>query len=186
MRVDGVVVRIAHVEAPESRQPCYRADGRRWNCASAAKSALARAVRGHRVTCTPVGPDNGGYVTAQCSVGDSDLATELVRNGDVFAVSSFFSSLGSEEDAARNAKKGIWQGEIQRPQEWRDQEWQNATRDAPGGCPIKGYIRASSKLYALPWSADYDRTKVRTDKGGRWFCSEDEAKAAGFAASSRS
>lgn len=186
MRVDGALVRIGNIEAPESRQPCYRADGRRWNCASAAKSGLARVIRGRRVTCTPSEQDNGGYVVAQCSVGEADLATELVRNGYVFAVSSYFGALGGEEDAARTAKKGIWQGEIQRPQEWRDQQWQDAKRDAPDGCPIKGFIRASSKFYALPWSADYDRAKVRPDKGERWFCSEDEAKAAGFMPSSRS
>jgi hypothetical protein len=88
--------------------------------------------------------------------------------------------------AARADKAGIWQGKIQRPQEWRDQEWQDAKRNAPDGCPIKGFIRASSKFYALPWSTDYDRTKVRTNKGGRWFCSENEAKAAGFVPSNRS
>jgi endonuclease YncB( thermonuclease family) len=186
MRVDGVLVRIANVEAPESRQPCTRANGRRWNCATAAKSGLARLIRGRRVTCTPSGQDTGGYVTAQCSIGEADLATELVRNGYVFAVSSFFGSLSGEEDTARTAKKGIWQGEIQRPQEWRDQRWQDAKRDAPDGCPIKGFIRASSKFYALPWSEDYDRAKIRANKGERWFCSEDEAKAAGFAPSSRS
>ncbi|HVX34636.1 MAG TPA: thermonuclease family protein [Hyphomicrobium sp.] len=187
MRVDGALVRIGGVEAPESRQPCYRANGRRWNCASAAKSNLARVVRGRRVTCTPSGGENtGGYVIAQCSVGKADLATELVESGSVFAVSSYFSSLSGVEDAARKAKKGIWQGEIQRPQEWRDQQWQDAKRDAPDGCPIKGFVRASTKFYALPWSADYDRAKVRTEKGERWFCSEDEAKAAGFTPASRS
>jgi len=186
MRVDGVLVRVANVEAPQLRQPCFRADGRRWDCASAAKSGLTRIVRGKRVTCTPSGQEAEGYVSAQCSVGDTDVATELVRNGYVFAVSSFFGSLGSEEDAARNAKKGIWQGEVQRPQEWRDQQWQDAKRGAPDGCPIKGFVRASSKFYALPWSPDYDRAKVRANRGERWFCSEDEAKAAGFVPSNRS
>lgn len=188
MRLDGALVRIANVEAPESRQPCYRADGRRWNCAAAAKSGLAHVVRGRRITCTPSGSgqDASGYVSAQCTVGEVDLAAELVRNGYVFAVSSFLSSLSSEEEAARSAKKGIWQGEIQRPQEWRDQQWQDAKRGAPDGCPIKGFVRASSKLYTLPWSADYERAKVRTNRGERWFCSEDEAKAAGFQLSSRS
>jgi hypothetical protein len=110
----------------------------------------------------------------------------LVQHGYVFAVRSFFGQLNETEDAARAAKKGIWQGKVQRPQEWRDQQWQDAARTAPDGCPIKGVVRASSKYYALPWSAGYSRTKVRTDRGGRWFCSEDEARAAGFTLSSRS
>jgi endonuclease YncB( thermonuclease family) len=186
MRVDGALVRIGGVEAPESRQPCYRANGRRWNCASAAKSGLARVVRGRRVSCTPSGEESGGYVVADCRIGTTDVATALVQGGYVFAVRSLFSSLGSAEDAARAAKKGIWQGEIQRPQEWRDQLWEDAKQEAPDGCPIKGVVRASSKVYTLPWSADYERAKVRKEKGERWFCSEDEAKAAGFALSSRS
>jgi endonuclease YncB( thermonuclease family) len=187
IRVDRTLVRISGIEAPESRQPCYRANGRRWNCASAAKTGLARIVRGHTVTCTPSGTDDDGNVLAGCVLdGTTNVAAELVRRGYVFATSSFFNSLSSEEETARKAKAGIWQGEIQRPQEWRDQEWRDAKRDAPDGCPIKGFVRASTKLYTLPWSADYDRAKVHTEKGERWFCSEGEAKAAGFTSSSRS
>jgi len=186
IRVGGTLVRLSGVEAPDAHQPCHRANGRRWNCASAAKAGLARLIRRRTVSCTPTGQEGGSAIIAQCHTGKTDVAAELVRHGYVFAVRSFFGSLSGEEDAARAAKTGIWQGEILRPQAWRDQQWQEATRDAPDGCPIKGYIRASSKLYALPWSENYDRTKVRTDKGGRWFCSEDDAKAAGFAPPSRS
>ncbi len=186
MRVGGTLVRLSNVEAPDAHQPCHRANGRRWNCASAAKAGLARLIRRRTVSCTPTGQEDGSAIVAQCHTEKIDVAAELVRHGYVFSVRSFFGSLSGEEDAARAAKAGIWQGEILRPQAWRDQEWQDAMHSAPDGCPIKGYIRASSKLYALPWSENYDRTKVRTDKGGRWFCSEDDAKAAGFAPSSRS
>jgi endonuclease YncB( thermonuclease family) len=187
MRVDDTVVRIAGIEAPAPRQPCYRSNGRRWNCASAAKSGLARVIRGRSVACTPSGHDDAGHVLAGCVIDKgTDVAAELVRNGLVFAEKSFFNSLSNEETAARDAKTGIWQGEAVRPQAWRDQEWEDAKRDAPDGCPIKGFLRASTKYYALPWSADYDRAKVSTERGGRWFCSEDEAKAAGFAPSNRS
>jgi endonuclease YncB( thermonuclease family) len=187
LRVDDTIVRLAGIEAPASRQPCYRSTRRKWNCASAAKSGLARIVHGHSVTCSPSGHDESGHVLASCVIDkDTNLAAELVRNGLVFAEKSFFGSLSSEEDAARDAKAGIWQGEVQRPQAWRDQEWADAKQAAPDGCPIKGFVRASTKYYTLPWSADYDRSKVSTERGGRWFCSEDEAKAAGFAPSNNS
>ena len=111
-----------------------------------------------------------------------------MRDGYVFATdNSFFSSLGSEESAARDAKRGIWQGEVVRPQEWRDQAWDAAKRDAPDGCPIKGVVmRASMKIYALPWSAAYAKARVRPERGGRWFCSEEDAKAAGFSPADKS
>jgi endonuclease YncB( thermonuclease family) len=182
MRVDGTFVRLEGIEAPASAQPCYRENGRRWNCASAARSGLAKIIRGHQVTCTPSGKDESGRTLANCVVdGTTDVATELVRNGYVFATSSsYFNSLSSAEETARNAKVGIWQGEVVRPQEWRDQAWEAAKRAAPDGCPIKGVVRASNKIYALPWSDAYANARIRPDRGERWFCSEDAAKAAGF------
>jgi endonuclease YncB( thermonuclease family) len=183
MRVDGTIVRLEGIEAPAAGQPCYRENGRRWSCASSARSGLNKIVRGHSVACTPSGQDESGRTLAHCVVdGATDIATELVRSGYVFATGgSFFSSLSSQEETARNAKAGIWQGEVVRPQEWRDQAWQAAKRDAPDGCPIKGVVRASAKIYALPWSDSYASARVRPERGERWFCSEDEAKAAGFA-----
>ena len=187
MRVGGTLVHLEGIEAPAPSQPCYRPNGRRWGCAAAARAGLDRIVRGRSVTCAPSGQDDSGHVLARCAIdGTTDVGTELVRSGYVFAAKSLFNSLSGEEDAARSAKAGIWQGEVSRPQEWRDQTWEEAKRDAPDGCPIKGLVRASAKLYALPWSADYARAKVRTERGERWFCSEDEAKAAGFLPSSQS
>jgi endonuclease YncB( thermonuclease family) len=181
MRIDDKLVRLDGIEAPAAQQPCYRSNGRRWRCDSAARASLSKLVRRERVTCTPSGHDKRGHILAHCTIdGTKDIAAELVRNGDVFATDSFFNSLSDEEDAARNAKTGIWQGKVVRPAEWRQSVWEAASRDAPGGCPIKGYVHASAKLYAMPWSSGYARKKVRENRGGRWFCSEDEAKAAGF------
>ena len=188
LRVDGTLVRLEGIEAPAPAQPCYRENGRRWSCASASRTGLNKIIRGHPVTCTPSGQDESGRALAHCAVdGSTDIATELVRSGYVFATShSFFSSLSSEEETARNSKLGIWQGEVVRPQEWRDQTWEAAKREAPDGCPIKGVVRASAKIYALPWSDSYANARVRPERGERWFCSEDEAKAAGFSPSDKS
>ncbi len=182
MRVDGTLVRLAGIEAPAPTQPCYREDGRRWNCASAARSGLGKIVRAHKVTCTSSGQDDAGRTLANCLLdGSKNIAAEVVRAGYVFATdNSFFSTLSGEESAAREAKRGIWQGEVIRPQEWRDQTWETAKREAPDGCPIKGVVRDSTKVYALPWSDVYANTRVRPERGERWFCSENDAKVAGF------
>jgi endonuclease YncB( thermonuclease family) len=188
MRVDGTLVRLAGVEAPAAVQPCYRADGRRWNCASSARAGLAKIIRGRKVTCVAAGQDIAGEALVTCTVdGSRDIAAELVQGGYVFvSASSGSGALSEEENAARAAKRGIWQGEVIRPQEWRDQAWEAAKRDAPDGCPIKGVVRASEKIYSLPWSAAYARARVRPERGDRWFCSEDDAKAAGFSPSDKS
>ena len=51
-----------------------------------------------------------------------------------------------------------------------------------GNCRIKGNISSSGKIYHVPGSTNYDRTRIDESKGERWFCSEEEAKAAGWRA----
>lgn len=51
----------------------------------------------------------------------------------------------------------------------------------PKGCAIKGNIsRAGEHIYHVPGGRNYDRTKIDPDQGERWFCSEQEAQAAGW------
>jgi hypothetical protein len=52
-----------------------------------------------------------------------------------------------------------------------------------GGCVIKGNInRKGEKIYHLPGSASYAETRINTAAAERWFCSEDEARKAGWRA----
>lgn len=186
IRMSGQLIRLAGIEAPEPKQPCLKANGRRWSCGSSAASALERMVRGKSVTCTASGTDDSGRTLATCMASDQDLAAELVRAGHVFADEGLFRTYGAQEDEAKAAKAGLWQGESVRPNAWRERVWEEAKRTAPEGCPIKGIVRASDRIYAMPWSSDYRTAKVRTIKGERWFCSEDDARAAGFKLSSKS
>jgi endonuclease YncB( thermonuclease family) len=51
-----------------------------------------------------------------------------------------------------------------------------------GACRIKGNISESGKIYHVPGSEWYERTQIDPAKGERWFCTEAEAKAAGWRA----
>lgn len=53
-------------------------------------------------------------------------------------------------------------------------------------CLIKGNISSSGeKIYHMPGGQYYDRTSINESKGERWFCSEQEAKDAGWRRSMR-
>jgi endonuclease YncB( thermonuclease family) len=56
----------------------------------------------------------------------------------------------------------------------------SASDGAPGDCRIKGNISGSGKIYHVPGSDAYAKTKIDESKGERWFCTEDEARAAGW------
>jgi endonuclease YncB( thermonuclease family) len=185
LRVGSTTVRLNGIESPEPEQTCTGADGSEWACGQAAKQALARLLRNGRVACNISGSTDG-VNSGDCKVGEEDVAAELVRGGHVFAVSGLFAAYSGIEEEARTAKAGVWQGSATRPSEYRALKWEEAKRDAPDGCPIKGSVRGNRRYYTVPWARDYERVKVSRNRGERWFCSESEAQEAGFKPSNQS
>ena len=55
-----------------------------------------------------------------------------------------------------------------------------------GACIIKGNISdRGERIYHMPGGAFYDRTRISSAKGERWFCTEADARAAGWRRSKR-
>ncbi len=185
LRIGTTTVRLAGIEAPKAEQRCGKG-GKQWKCGAAAQQALSRAIGNQRIRCTADGNDSAGVTLAYCTAGDTDIGSELVRKGHVFGEQSFFARYASQEREARGAKAGLWVGgEAERPSEYRAKAWEEAKRRAPDGCPIKGLVRDGDRVYVLPGAPDYERGRVQTSRGGRWFCSEQDAQSAGFKAASR-
>ncbi len=180
LRVGRTLVKLDHIEAPEIAQTCTRSDGRNWRCGDAARSALARQLAGARITCTLTGRGTGSVARGDCKKGDTDLAAALVRDGHVFAETGFFARHASLESEARENHRGLWNGEAQRPETFRTAAWEAAREKAPDSCPIKGRVASRGKLYVMPWMDGYERITIRASRGERWFCSEEDARQAGW------
>jgi len=81
---------------------------------------------------------------------------------------------------ARGKAIGLWAAPAIPPWEWRRKGSQLTTST---DCNIKGNISSSGKrIYHVPGGRWYGKTKINEAKGERWFCSEDEARAAGWRA----
>jgi endonuclease YncB( thermonuclease family) len=186
LRIGSATVKLTGIDAPETEQRCGTG-ARSWRCGATAEAVLSRLVNGRSVTCTASGDDGAGRTLGRCSVGDKDIGAELVRQGYVFADETFLARYGSQEREARAAKAGVWAGgDAERPAAFRAKTWEDAKRRAPEGCPIKGQVAGAARTYVLPWAPEYDRVRVQRARGERWFCSEQEAVAAGFKAAQRS
>lgn len=180
LRIGNALVAIDGVEAPEITQVCERGDDQ-WPCGKAARDALDRMVRGRSVSCRITGEREAGIKTGVCATGEADLADKLIEDGMAFSTGFFFwTHRAGLERKARAEKNGLWAGDPERPQAWREKRWAEAKQNAPDGCPIKGRIRSGARIYVLPWSTDYGSVKLSTARGERWFCSESEAEAAGW------
>jgi endonuclease YncB( thermonuclease family) len=196
-------IRLYGIDAPESAQLCQTATGKEYRCGQAAALALSDRIGDATVTCEPRDMDRYGRTVAVCRKGAEDLNAWMVAQGHAIAYRRYSTDYVPAEDEAKAAKQGIWSGSFTTPDEWRKGE--RAMRmgfAAPGGpdgpipgpatrvetsptgsCAIKGNIsRSGDKVYHVPGSRDYDRTRISEKSGERMFCSEDEAKAAGWRA----
>ena len=90
-----------------------------------------------------------------------------------------------QEDTASRSKVGIWQGEFIAPWDWRRGKRLRAKTNQPGTCLIKGNISRNGRIYHVPGGRYYSRAKINQSQGERWFCSEAEARAAGWRRSKR-
>jgi endonuclease YncB( thermonuclease family) len=175
-------IRIFGIDAPEAGQRCNRADGTTWRCDQTIMDRLD-AMLGSTVTCKGDGFDDFDRLLAVCGSQDvSDIGAALVQEGHAWAFVRYSQDYVAEQDKARSARLGIWQGENETPWDYRARRWEVAEQEAPEGCPIKGNISSNGRIYHPPWSPWYTRTKITPEKGERWFCSEREALDAGWRA----
>lgn len=188
--VGSVEVRLFGVDAPEGRQTCERA-GVAWRCGEEARERLVTMIAGRTVRCQPRDTDRYGRTVAVCTAGTLNLAGAMVEAGFAVALADFTETYVADEQRARMARVGIWGSQFQMPAEWRAAQPQVAQTSAPspvarppvsptiqngGGCRIKGNRnRRGEWIYHLPGRPYYDETRAE-----QWFCTEADARAAGY------
>ncbi|MBX3521601.1 MAG: DUF4236 domain-containing protein [Xanthobacteraceae bacterium] len=208
INVNGYLIRLEGIDAPEADQTCVGASGNKWQCGKSATQHLSGLVKGQTVTCDRTGDDVYGRMLAICKTADgTDINAKLVSDGFALAFVRYSTRYVKEERDAKRAKRGLWVGTFQPPWEWRagnraDQKLvpqiaatllpqknsnyaQNIspTAKATSNCSIKGNINdRGERIYHVPGSKWYSRTQINERNGERWFCSVADAEAAGWRA----
>ncbi|MFO1110607.1 MAG: thermonuclease family protein [Bradyrhizobium sp.] len=194
-------IRLGGVDAPSTDQLCLNTKGERWSCGVAARDELIKRFGGKNWTCQTRAIDRRGRTVARCQAEGEDIQKWLVTNGWALALARVTKDYEADEKAARDAKAGMWQGAFIAPWDWRIRnkktavlgavtppENANATllASASGAaapspdCTIKGNVnRAGECIYHQPTSRWYAKIEMKISKGTRWFCSVEEAEAAG-------
>jgi endonuclease YncB( thermonuclease family) len=187
IRINNSKIRIHGIDAPESKQTC-KLPNKIIRCGEMATDAMMKMVSGNTVTCEQTDTDRYGRIVAICRANGVDVGQRLVQTGWAVAYRRYSSRYVTDEDAARTGKLGMWQGEFVKPWDWRRgvrlQSVSAASDRAAtsSGCRIKGNISKSGRIYHVPGSLWYGRTKIDEAKGEKWFCSASEAKQAGWRA----
>ena len=118
--VAGQKVRLQGIDAPESGQSCRQAGGPRYPCGDHATQALRTRIGPDAVTCTIEGRDRYLRALGICYAADgTDLNGWLVRQGHALAYRRYSTQYVPEEDQAKAAQAGLWEGEFMPPWDWR-------------------------------------------------------------------
>jgi endonuclease YncB( thermonuclease family) len=207
--VDGVTYRLEGIAAPQTDQTCLDDKGAAWTCGVEARDRLREHAGKRAVRCTDRGADSFIHKKriGECFVeGETTSLNQwMVQQG--WALNADRSAKGrfkADRESASAQRLGLWKGcfispeDLRRftistsamlgaacppPNNWRVRQTLFPERPAmPAGCDIKGRIGLRSQvagylgIYHLPSCRSYARTK----QPHRWFCSEQEAQAAGY------
>lgn len=182
IKIEGVTHRLHGIDAPEEGQKCKGTGRKLWACGKRATDEMERLLKTGNVACSSRGNDGYGREISVCRIGSLEINAHMVRRGFAWAFRKYSKDYVAEEEMAKSEGIGIWIAPSQTPWEFREARWNDASEQAPEGCPIKGNISRNGRIYHAPWSPWYKRTKINTKKGERWFCSEGEAVQAGWRA----
>ena len=180
LEISGQRIRLEGIDAPESAQTCQTADTKVYPCGSQSTRALSQIIGHETIACESLGTDKYGRMLGICFLDGEDINRYMVESGNAWAFVKYSQRYVWEEFKARTAKVGIWQGPAQPAWEFRHSGWQLAEASAPQGCAIKGNVSRNGRIYHLPWQPWYGNVKIDETRGERWFCSEAEARDAGW------
>ena len=156
-------IRLSSLDAPETE----------FCAGKEAKDALTKKISGKNVLLKELKTDRYGRIMAMV-YADGELVNEfMVKNGlalHIWDTGTQNRILDAANDFARENKLGIFSPEC-------------FQKEAPDPkCAIKGNIIQGTKAkeYILPSCDMYTSSIIEKYRGEEWFCSESEARKAGF------
>ena len=112
--VAGERLRLRGIDSPELDQSCAGPDGP-YTCGRSAAAALRRLVGEGAVQCEGWQRDRYGRLLVDCTVGGVAINRRMVQDG----WAGSYGDHARAEAEARDAKRGLWAGDFDRPQDWR-------------------------------------------------------------------
>lgn len=175
------IVQLFGVDAPELGQLCLH-DGVASHCGMVAAFELGKllSLQTEPLRCKPLDAvDSGGAFV--CMAGRRDVAQVLLRSGFVLAAPDANPDYVEAQDSAKEAKYGLWHSRFVAPQAWRAGERLPEEAAAARLCPVKGIAGVGGTgLYFVPTDETYDSLRLDPARGDRRFCSDEEARQAGW------
>lgn len=164
-------VRMLGIDTPETVHP-----SKPVQCFGKEASDRLHALLDGRDVTLDVNPaedrDDYGRLLRYVAIDGEDIGARMVAEGFAFSLKQFphprLDQYNALERSAREGSLGLWGPTC------------SYAPLAPAGCAIKGNVSDGKRSYHLPGCSGYAQTQIDPARGERWFCSEQEALAAGW------
>jgi endonuclease YncB( thermonuclease family) len=107
LRINGAYVRLWDIRAPAINRSCVGTDGAPVSVGRLSASTVTQLSGGAAVDCVQRA-NWGGVIPASCSAAGRDLSLAMLDAGAAWSSGGSLSAAASHEDAARNARRGVW------------------------------------------------------------------------------
>lgn len=183
LQIDGRVIQLYGIDAPELGQLCLHG-AMTWHCGLDAAYDLRKLVQmsARPIRCAEADATSTPPAMA-CQIDNRDISYDLVDSGIVVAAPDAGFALRRAEAHARDAGLGVWGSTFVPPWEWRQGKRLDGTKLAGAAvCVVKGSLAPDGRrLYFTPLDDAYDAIALGGTSGGVLFCSDEAARAAGYA-----
>jgi endonuclease YncB( thermonuclease family) len=181
LQLGNDVYNLVGIDAPEIGQVCD-ANGNIQRCGLTAAYHLRKmlnlgksSLRCQRLAVT------GPTMVASCAIGERDVSLDMIQSGYAVAKPDAPPNYVMAQAKAKEAGIGIWGSRFVVPAEWREgRRLDIETKPGHQSCVIKGIVEEGRRFYFGPLDDVYDTIDVAASPEGRTFCSEDEARLAGW------
>ncbi len=187
LKIRGRRLRLDGIDAPELRQTCQYWWFLKWRAGVRAKTHLQSLIANRVVRCTYRKFGKHGRPLVTCHVGGGDnrravnLNWAMVQDGMAWAFVKYSRRYQVPESMAHVKKRGVWKYNCRPAWAYREARCRATLANAPNKkCRIKGNVSKAGKIYHRPGDLSYCKTKINLRRGERWFCSEAEARRAGW------
>ncbi|MEM6490657.1 MAG: hypothetical protein AAF684_01955, partial [Pseudomonadota bacterium] len=182
LRFGALKVSLNGVDAPEFNQSCRDETGTRYLCGRAARDFIDGLLAGRDVRCRLFSriPPPINTAIGVCETDQGDLSQAMIDGGWALPYGQAGLDLQGAAGVARAAGVGLFAGTFQLPAAWRRGYGLQGPGAGQGPCVIKGNLSPDGRRYFTPHDPDYLRVTVIQTNGERWFCTVDEAIAAGW------
>jgi endonuclease YncB( thermonuclease family) len=208
IQLAGTTYRLDGIDAPEFDQICVDDHADPWACGVEARDRLIKLIGKREVRCRDLGadPTTNKRRIGICTIDGETASLNQIMVREGFALNVEPAAKGrfkTDETTAKDAHAGLWKGCFVAPAEFR--HWQKTAplqgascrsdkdrelreilfpdeTTMPPRCPIKGKLAIRARvtgnvgIYHLQSCRSY----AGLTRPERWFCSEEDAQAAGF------